>query len=131
MTYTNPDKSTHEIEFWPYEEFEFLKRSNRYNEELGTHLGALAEKSIFKSLHCYMRGKSPALTQELACATNLDGALREWFAHGRDVYEQRRKEMALIALTEVNGVPLSSLCRELSVTYDDRVEAWIAKYPSD
>lgn len=131
VTYTNPDKSTHEIEFWPYEEFEFLKRSNRYNEEIGLHLGALAEKSIFKSLHCYMRGKSPALTEELACATNLDGALREWFAHGRDVYEQRRKEMALIALTEVNGVPLSSLCRELSVTYDDRVEAWIAKYPSD
>jgi hypothetical protein len=77
-----------------------------------------------------MRGKSPALSKELACATNVDGALREWFAHGREVYESRRAEMKVVAKEIVNGIPISSLCRELDVTFDDRVELWKAKYES-
>lgn len=126
--YTNPDKSEAKIEYLPVEDWEFLKRRNVYNPDLGVHVGALDEKSIFKSLHCYLRGKSPALTQEMACATNIDGALREWFMHGKDVYEKRRTEMQLVAQDIVNDVPVASLCRELDVTYEDRVEAWKAKY---
>lgn len=130
--YTNPDKSKAKIEFLPLEQWEFLKRTNNYIPELDCHIGALLEKSIFKSLHCYMRGKSPALSQELACATNIDGALREWFAHGKDVYEKRRSEMKIVAQEIVNDVPVASLCRELDTTYEDRIEAWNAKYrPSD
>jgi hypothetical protein len=124
QTYTMPDKTSALSEFLPLKEFEFLKRKTVYHEELGMHVGALIDASCFKSLHCYMRGKNPPLTEEAACAVNIDGALSEWFLHGREVYERRQAELKIVAEEH----DLMYLLQGIDRTFDERVEDWHSKY---
>lgn len=124
QTYTMPDKESELADFLPPDGFEFLKRKSVYHPELGVHLGALVDKSCFKMLHCFLRGRNPVLTEEHACAQNIDTALREWFNHGRDVYEMRREQMKEVAAR----AGISHLCSELDVTYDACVLRWKLKY---
>lgn len=124
QTYTMPDK---ESELKPYlspDQFEFLKRVSVYHEKLNCHVGALLDKSIFKSLHCYMRPKGCEFTPKEACAINVDGALREWFNHGEEIYETRRVQMQQIA----KEVGIDYMCDNLHVTYDQMAETWKEKY---
>lgn len=118
--YTMPDKSSQISKFLPKENFEFLKRNSVFHGALGCHVGALSENSIFKSLHCYLRPKKCALTPSEACAVNIDGALREWFNHGEDIYERRRKEMCEVA----QNTQLYERCMMLQRSYADCVELW-------
>jgi hypothetical protein len=55
---------------------------------------------------------------------NIDGALREWWQYGRDVYELRRSQMIQVA----KEAGISHMCQELSVTYDKRLEMFKEKY---
>lgn len=66
---------------------DFLKRKNRYDEDLDSVVGMLDEMSIFKSLHSGL--KSADLSPKEISAQNIDGALREWFFHGREIFELR------------------------------------------
>jgi hypothetical protein len=127
QVYTMPDK---ESELKPYldaNEFEFLKRVNVFHPKLGVSVGALLDKSIFKSLHCYLRPKKAPLSPHEACAQNIDTALREWFNHGESVYEKRRTQMQLIA----ERSNITHMCTLLQDTYDDRVNDWRIKYDAD
>jgi hypothetical protein len=124
QVYTMPDKESELLDFLPPEEFEFLKRKSVHHTELGGHVGALADKSCFKMLHCYMRGKNPPSSEEHACGLNIDTALREWFNHGKEIYEERRGQMKEIA----TRAKITHLCDELDLSYEDRVEKWQTKY---
>jgi hypothetical protein len=124
QTYTMPDKDS---ELQPYLDpgtFEFLKRSSVYHEELGVHVGALDDSSIFKSLHNCMRGKNEVNCMEVACALNIDGALREWFNHGEETYEKRRLQMVTVASLS----NLTHLCTGLTDTYQIRAQRWKKDY---
>jgi hypothetical protein len=123
--YTMPSKDDDIKEYITFDEFEFLKRMSIYHEKLGMHVGALSESSIFKSLHCYMRGKRPVLTEQQACATNISGAMREWFNHGEEKYELRRQQMIKVA-ERANIFHMVEADLELS--YDDRVLEWRERY---
>lgn len=122
--YTMPDKESELTDFLPSEDFEFLKRKSVYHEDLGLHLGALIDKSCFKMLHCYLRNKNSPLTEELACAQNIDTALREWFNHGPELYEERRIQMVEVA----RRANITHLCTELEHKYVDKVALWREKY---
>lgn len=124
QVYTMPDKESELLDFLPYEEFEFLKRSSVWHPKLGRHLGSLLDKSIYKSLHCFMRGKNCPLTEEHACAQNIDGALREWFNHGEEKYEEQRLLMREVA----TRAGISHMCTGLELNYNDRVADWVANY---
>jgi hypothetical protein len=124
QVYTMPDKESELLDFLPAEEFEFLKRFSTWHPKLGVHLGALLDKSIYKSLHCFMRGKNSPLTEEHACAQNIDGALREWFNHGEEKYEKQRLLMSEVA----NRAGISHMCTGLGLSYTDRVADWVAQY---
>lgn len=124
QVYTMPDKESELLDFLPPEEFEFLKRKSVYHPELGGHVGALADKSCFKMLHCYLRGKNAPLSEEHACGLNVDTALREWFNHGPEIYEERRGQMKEIA----TKAGITHLCDELDLSYNDRVNSWQDKY---
>ena len=78
--------------------------------------------SIFKSLHSVLHTKS--ISREDQAAQNIDGALREWFAHGRIIYEKRREQLKIVA-SECN---LVHIARELNVSYDERLAAYQEKY---
>jgi hypothetical protein len=80
----------------------------------------LDEMSIFKSLHSGL--KSEDLSPKEISAQNIDGALREWFFHGREIFDVRLEQMKEVA--ETSGVfPLT-----LGVDFDDRVLHWKEKY---
>lgn len=124
QVYTMPDKESELLDFLPEEEFEFLKRKSVYHPRLGVHVGALLDKSIYKSLHCFMRGKNCPLTEEHACAINIDAALTEWFNHGEEKYESQRLKMKEVA-TRAN---IKHMCTGLELSYADRCADWVAKY---
>jgi len=126
IIFTMPDKSSDRKPFLKDEDCDFLKRKNVYHPELKHILGALDETSIMKSLHSNV--KSSAISQVELSVQVLDGALFEWFAHGRDVYESRREQVLQVA--ERHG--LVSSCRNLRKTYDDWVDEWKTQYrPGD
>lgn len=127
QTYTMPDKESELTDFLPIEEFEFLKRKSVYHERLGHHVGALVEKSCFKMLHCYLRSKDSPLSEELACAVNIDTALSEWFNHGEEVYEYRRSQLKEVAVRS----NIRHFCEKLDSSYSDRVETWRQRYIKD
>lgn len=122
--YTMPDKESELVPYMHDDDAEFLKRKSVYHDNLECHVGALDENSIFKSLHCYMRPKGCPLTCEEAVAQNIDGALREWFNHGPDVYAARREQMSMIAQEH----KIDHLCLNLGQTYEQMCIDWHTKY---
>jgi hypothetical protein len=120
MVFTMPDKESEPTKYMNRYEADFLKRKDRYEAELGVHVGMLEEASIFKSLHSIL--KSKACTPEEVCAQNIDGALREWFFHGRETFEMRRKQMKEIASRG------NLVCQTLDEDYDFRIDACKKKY---
>ncbi len=75
--------------------------------------GPLSEDSIFKSLMTVLSSKALSVEEQSMC--NIDGALREWFVHGRDHYEMRRSQMQEVAY----AAELTHGCKMLNRTYDD------------
>lgn len=124
QVYTMPDKESELLDFLPPDEFEFLKRKSVYHPKLGVHVGALIDKSVYKSLHCFMREKNCPETPEFASAINVDGALREWFNHGEEKYEQQRALMTEVA----TRAGIKHMCTGLNLTYNERVADWQATY---
>lgn len=123
-TYTMPDKDMPLMPYLPPHLFEFLKRESKFIPEIGVHVGALNESSIFKSLHAFIRDKNCEDSEELACAKNIDMAIREFFNHGRDVYETRRHQLTEVA----NRNSIRHLCTMLEVDFDTMVSDWKSKY---
>lgn len=125
MKFTMPDKTSTPTKYMNDVDADFLKRHNNYVPELKRHVGALDEKSIFKSLHANLSSKM--LTDDELAATCIDGAVREWFFHGRDKYEFRRLQMKEIAhLSDI-----SHQCAMLDVSFDEQVDNWFQRYLPD
>jgi hypothetical protein len=120
MIFTMPDKTSEPTEYMNRYEADFLKRKDRFDAELGVHVGMLDEASIFKSLHRILRPKGS--TPEVVSAQNIDGALHEWFFYGREVFEMRREQMKEVARRA------ELVCQTLDVDYDSRVDTWMTKY---
>lgn len=122
MKFTMPDKTSTPTKFMTDDDADLLKRANVLNPDTGLVFGALDNDSIFKSLHSVVRSK--AVSNEEQCVSNIDGALREWFAHGREVYEMRRAQMKEIA----EKADLTYGCRELDNDYDYCLARFCEKY---
>lgn len=122
MKFTMPDKESEPTEYMSDDKADFLKRASVFCEETGMYMGALDENSIFKSLHVVLA--SGALTKEEQAAVNIDGGLREWFCHGREVYEKRRSQMIEVA-QRANIAHISTMIHR---TYDELLVDWKAKY---
>jgi hypothetical protein len=121
MKITMPDKEAEPIPFLTDENCDFLKRHNRLHE-VGVYLGALDEASIFKSLKAVLKSKHCSVREQ--SAQNIDGAIREWFLHGRDVFEKRQFQMREVA--RKNNI--SHMCTLLDRTFDDMCDTWRGKY---
>jgi len=120
MKITLPDKSENECEFLNIEDADFLKRQSNFIPEIGTRIGKLTEQSIFKSLHCNLKSKTETpVTVAISC---VETALHEWFAHGREVYEDRRAKMQQVC--EDLDLPIPAV----HYSFDSRVQMWKDKY---
>jgi hypothetical protein len=120
MKVTLPCKDDSSSEFLDKEDVDFLKRKSSFIPEIGQTIGKLDENSIFKSLHSNVKSKSCS-TAELQRAV-LQGAMHEWFAHGKEVYELRLKQMEEVC----RRVDLPA--GDILLPYESRVEHWIQKY---
>lgn len=120
MKFTMPDKTSDPVPFMSRFDCDFLKRKDRFDSELGVYVGMLDQASIFKSLHSIIRSK--VVTPEQVSVMNLAGASREFFYHGRDVYEMRQQQLLDIATK--SGLPAI----DLNISYDQRVIDWREKY---
>lgn len=122
MVFTMPDKTSTPTPYMEDKDADFLKRNNVFNEDTGLIHGALDEISIFKSLHTVLESKVVSLEDQ--SAMNIDGALREWWQHGRTLYETRRGEMKEVA----HRCDLTTKCDMLNQTYEDRLTHFKQKY---
>lgn len=120
QVFTMPDKVSVPTPYMSLKYVDFLKRKNVYIPEIECNVGALDENSIFKSLHCIRA--NPALTNDELAVLNIDGALREWFFHGRETFTLRQSQMAEV-LT-MTGL----ISGEAHLSFDARVEMWKDKY---
>lgn len=122
MIFTMPDKEAEPTEYMHDDDADFLKRKNVYNVDTGLIHGALDEESIFKSLHTVLESKVQSL--EEVSISNIDGALREWWQHGREVYEKRRDQMKKVAAK----AGFSDHCTMLRQSYEDRLQHFHERY---
>jgi hypothetical protein len=121
MKITPPDKKEGEdVDFLHVDTCDFLKRKSQYIPEINTRIGKLDEMSIFKSLHCNVKSKN--VTEREVATSCIEGAMHEWFAHGREVYELRAKQMREVCAKNSLPVPATH------VTFDERVTHWLEKY---
>lgn len=88
VTYTRADKKEGAYISKSLSEIDFLKRSFVYNEDLGRYAGPLAISSIQKSFLIGLCSKS--ITQEERDLATMNSGLREFFFHGREIYEENR-----------------------------------------
>lgn len=76
--------------------------------------------SIFKSLHSNLKSKT-ATPREVSVSC-IESAMHEWFAFGKETYEDRQKKM--IKVCEDANLPVPAV----HVTYQERVDMWKNKY---
>lgn len=119
MVFTMPDKESDPVPYMNDSEADFLKRKNVYSPETKHIMGVLDEESIFKSLHCVLNSE---LSDEEHCATNVSGALNEWFLYGRSHFNMRVEQMTQVM--DEAGIA----CPDLARGYDERLEDWCTKY---
>nr|ULG00025.1 MAG: hypothetical protein 1 [Marnaviridae sp.] len=88
VEYTMADKESCSRPFIHIKEISYLKRSWKWDEDVGAVVGPLEEASIHKMLTiCNPSGdESP----ELHMASVMSSALNEWFWHGREKFEKER-----------------------------------------
>lgn len=122
MVFTMPDKESTPTKYMKDSDADFLKRHNIFNEDTGMIHGALDETSIFKSLHTVLESKVVSLEDQ--AISNIDGALREWWQHGREVYELRRAQMKKVAFAH----QMHDACQMLNESYEDRLVHFRHRY---
>lgn len=88
VVYTRADKLPGSYTTKSLSEIDFLKRGFVYNEDLGRYTGPLAKSSIEKSFLIGLCSKS--ITQEERDLATMNSGLREFFFHGREVYNINR-----------------------------------------
>ncbi len=97
IRYTMADKEAESVPYITIEESSFLKRSFRFEKDVGMHVCPLEEDSIWKSLTIGV--VSDTLCPEAQSAEVFKNALREFFFHGRDVFERRSAELISVMHT--------------------------------
>lgn len=122
MVFTMPDKTSTPIPYMKEEDVDFLKRKCVYNEDLGQKVGQLSEDSIFKRLFSHI--KSSELTPAMHSAQNIESSMHDWFYYGREVFEDRKSKLLLVA----QECEIEHMCPALHVSYDQRVLKWKQKY---
>jgi hypothetical protein len=89
IEYTMADKEQASIPFINISDCSFLKRSWRYEADLGLMVCPLEIDSIEKSL--LIGVKSKELSREQHSIEKISSAIREYFWHGREIFEEKRK----------------------------------------
>lgn len=88
IEYTMPDKESESVPYIDIKAATFLKRSWRFDEDVGAYMAVLDHDSIEKMLLTWVRSKS-ICAEEQAVAV-ISSAIREYFYYGKSTFEKRR-----------------------------------------
>ena len=137
IEYTMADKEADSVPYVDHTSADFLKRKSRFepayhfrNEDGSVHEGMwiamLDENSIFKSLHSNL-GSSSVSPDEVATQC-IEGAAREWYFYGREMFERRKEQLDII----VRRMGYQDLMIDpYWYDYDERESRWLAQYHVD
>lgn len=106
IEYTMADKESVSVPYIHIDQVSFLKRTWRWDDQIGAFVCPLEEESIRKML-C-LTVKSKTVSEEIQMISVMNSALCEWFYYGRERFEKER-----VFLLEV--VKHSGLDMEMSV----------------
>lgn len=134
IEYTMADKDAESVPYINHEDADFLKRKSRWCPEYkyvekdgtiheGMWLAMLGEDSIFKSLHSNMISKD--LAPEEVALQCLDGAMREWWFHGKEVFDRRHAEAKRVL---INLNLQDAVSENFYLSFEARECAWMEKY---
>jgi hypothetical protein len=121
IVYTMAIKDQDSVPFINIKDLSFLKRTPRFEDDVGVYLAPLEEKSIIKSLQFVTKS---VLTPEQAAAVNIDNSICAYFLHGREIFDDRVPKLRRI-LEKHNLVPFSR-CYDWS--YEYILNLWRSKY---
>jgi hypothetical protein len=85
--YTMADKEAESVPFINIDDASFLKRTWRYEENLGCMVAPLDHDSIEKMLMVWNRSKS--VTEEAQGISVISTALREYFFYGKEIFNEK------------------------------------------
>ncbi len=88
VEYTMADKEAESIPYINIKDASFLKRTFKYDPDIGAVVAPLDHSSIDKMLTNCIRSKS--LTSEAHAVVVIETALREYFFYGREIFEDRK-----------------------------------------
>lgn len=100
IKYTMADKEAVSKPYIHISECSFLKRTWRWDEDVGAHLCPLEEDSINKSLTVWCASKTITAKEQAVAA--MSSASAEYFFYGRDIFEQKRT-MFLEVVDEIDA----------------------------
>lgn len=89
IEFTMAEKTAASIPFIHIDQATFLRRSWRFEPELGVRVCPIEHASIDKMLTMCVRSKT--VSAEVQAVAVLDTATREYFWYGREVFEEKRK----------------------------------------
>lgn len=134
IEYTMAEKEAESVPYIHHTEADYLKRKSRYAPHYrfvetdgtihdGLWLAYLDEMSIFKSLMSNLT--SAAESQNYVAVQCLEGAAREWWFHGREVFDFRFGQLKKVA-TRMGYEHM--LSRDFYHDFDQREAVWMEKY---
>jgi hypothetical protein len=88
VKYTMADKDAESVPYIDIDGCSFLKRTWRYDPDVGAYLSPLEHASIEKMLTIGVKSKS--ITEEAHAIAVISTALREYFFYGKDVFHEKR-----------------------------------------
>ena len=116
VVYTMADKETISVPYISINECSFLKRTWRYERDVGLHVAPLDLKSVYRSLSVWVRSKS--ITSEEQMIEIIGAANSEFFSHGREVFDAGQAHLRVI-IKEMN---LARYVTDITLmSYDDLV----------
>jgi len=85
------DKEAESVPYIQIKDASFLKRTWRFDEELGCYVAPLDHESIEKMLMVWNRSKS--ISEGAQAIAVIESALGEYFFYGREVYDDKLELM--------------------------------------
>jgi hypothetical protein len=87
IVYTMADKEAESIPFINIKDASFLKRTWRFDNDVGAYLCPLDHDSIEKSLTVWTRSKTIVWQEQILSV--IASACREYFFYGKEIYEEK------------------------------------------
>lgn len=88
VVYTMADKTSASVPFVSIDDISFLKRTFKYDEDIGAIVAPLEEASITKRLLACVTSKT--ISPRAQAYINLSSALEEWFYYGKTIFLEKK-----------------------------------------